>query len=69
MKANLGVIIGVVVLLISVGFVVLMAISEWSGQGEKAVEKAQSAKAGAAAPKSKAKSKAKSRPKAPAKKK
>ncbi len=34
MGASIGVIIGVVVLLISIGFVVLMMVSEWSAPAE-----------------------------------
>jgi hypothetical protein len=71
--SNIGVIIGVIVLLISIGFVALMMVSEWSVPEKSAPKTA--IPAGPAAPASKAKaarkpaSKKKAAVKAPAKKK
>jgi hypothetical protein len=70
-EKNVGIAIGVVVLLVSIGFVVLMVVSEWSHspEGQPLAENPAAAPAEAPARKPSAKKAAKRQPKAAAKKK
>lgn len=60
---TIGIVIGLIVLLLSLGFVALMMVNEWSGNGSETVPLSKAAPSGAplrkakAAPKKKAKAK------------